>query len=641
MSDDHVDVLVIGAGLASLTGAALLAKRGLRVLCVEQHTQPGGSCGAFRLNGRTVDQGTSMFFGFGVDGFNPHRHVMNLLEEPIEVIRHPVMYRLVYGGHPIDFDADIDAYLDSLRILFDFDVDGIKKFYEYIADLYYHVIAADTTYMSPTEVPVGEAMARFIRHPVRNMRLLPLLRKSAGDLLRRFVDSEEVVRFFSKLTSTYCYTTLDETPAILAITMFMENHVGGTYYAAGGSHQLPGKLERAFEKLGGTIRYRTKAVQVLFKDGLPHGAVLEHDGDRYEVVADRILYGGTLLNLHGNLLENSDRKRGKLEQVKALAMTYPSVVLYCIVDRDALPPGTLPIEMLADNIEALDEKEVTMYAFSLSDPSICAADEHVVMAIGPSLRIWPKLSEAEAYRKGKKAETKRLLNILDAHFPGFSSHVREVRLATPTTIERFTMKEYGHVAGPKQAMGQELLNRQRARGDWRTLYHCGEATVMGTGSPAVTISGISAANLILRDIGLDEYRSNASIIDMVTVHDTLMPEVRTTVDGRRLPSTNAISNPLGLRLHDEASACQWCLDAPCATVCPVNHEIPAIMRRLECGNPGGARKQVVRTETSSTLTCLACPAPCMDVCTVRKLYGKPVAIKETLTTLWDAPEGIE
>ena len=124
---ERFDVLVIGAGLSSLTAAALLAKRGLRVLCVEQHAQPGGSCGAFRLQGRTIDQGTSMFFGFGPEGFNPHHYVMNVLEEPIDVIKHTSMYRLVYGGRPIDFHADVERYLSILGQLFGQAVDGIRR----------------------------------------------------------------------------------------------------------------------------------------------------------------------------------------------------------------------------------------------------------------------------------------------------------------------------------------------------------------------------------------------------------------------------------------------------------------------------------------------------------------------------------
>ena len=628
----HFDVLVIGAGLASLTAAALLAKRGISTLCVEQHIQPGGSCGTFRMRGRTVDQGTSMFFGFGAEGFNPHRFVMNVLEEPIEVIRHPQMYRLLYGGHPIDFHPDMETFFADLAELFPKDIDQIRKFYAYIGDLYHHVIAADHSYMAPTEIQRKDAVLRFIRHPIRNVRLLPLLSKSAGDLLRKFVDSPEVVKFFSKLTSTYCYTTLDETPAILAITMFMENHTGGSYYAVGGSHQLPGKLEKAFEKAGGTIRYRTKAIKFSFEEDSPHNVILEDDRGTYPVECDNIIYGGTLYNLYANLAKASALSVKKLREVQSLEMTYPSVVLYCIVDREALPEGTLPIEMFADNPDALDEKEVTMYAFSLTDPSLCAPDEHVVMAIGPSLRTWPRPwnrhASEETYLQEKSEEIERLLGILDSHFPGFSTHVREIELATPTTIERYTMKELGSVAGPKQAMGQDLLHRQGARGVWPHFYHCGETTVMGTGSPAVTISGISAANVLLRDLGKTEYHGSSSLPDRVMEHRGRIEERRSTEDGRHLPTPNAIEDPGLLDLHDAASACQWCLDAPCRTNCPHRYEIPAIMRRLECGNVVGARRQI-----EGAVACATCSAPCKTVCLATSLHVKPVAIDSILLSM--------
>ncbi|NCB09144.1 MAG: hypothetical protein EOM73_13390, partial [Bacteroidia bacterium] len=37
-------------------------------------------------------------------------------------------------GHPIDFHADVKRYLSSLESLFGKDVEGIRRFYDYIAD---------------------------------------------------------------------------------------------------------------------------------------------------------------------------------------------------------------------------------------------------------------------------------------------------------------------------------------------------------------------------------------------------------------------------------------------------------------------------------------------------------------------------
>jgi flavin-dependent dehydrogenase len=48
MTTPRSDVIVIGAGISGLTAAALLAKSGLKVKLLEQHYQPGGSCGDFR-----------------------------------------------------------------------------------------------------------------------------------------------------------------------------------------------------------------------------------------------------------------------------------------------------------------------------------------------------------------------------------------------------------------------------------------------------------------------------------------------------------------------------------------------------------------------------------------------------------------
>ncbi|MGD1833055.1 MAG: NAD(P)-binding protein [Sphaerochaetaceae bacterium] len=636
--DERYDVIVIGSGIGSLTSAALLAKSGLSVAVFERNSTPGGSCGAFRLNGRTVDQGTSMLFGFGKTGFNPHRFVFNVLEEPIEVIRHTYMYRLIYDGFPILFHRELKDYFDTLENLFPDDIEQIKAFYAYINDLYTNVIAVDSSYMSPSEMNRTESLGTLFAHPIRLAKTLSLLHKSAGEIIRKYISSEEVIKYFNKLTSTYCYTTIDETPAILAITMFMENHVGGAYYPLGSSMQLPGKLEKAIQKFNGELFFDSEVESLIFtsddvkKAGVAGVTVRTQKGER-TVYGTHIIYGGVLKPLYTSMVEEKYLDREKVERVLSYEMTFPSIVLYCIVDKEGIPEGTLPIEMFGDNPEVLDEKEITLYAYSLSEPSICREDEHVVIALGPSLREWPhpdtKGDDPSSYDRQKEQEAKRMILSIEKHYPGFSSHVREYRVATPTTIEEFTGKEKGAVAGIKNMIGQDLLNRQHAQGDWDNLYIVGESTVMGTGSPAVTISGISAANLILRKMGRKEFRYEKGLKDVVTVHEGRGPAPRK--DGKRvIPSLNAITDEKEAALHDMASMCQWCLDAPCTRVCPGSYQIPRIMRRLEAGNMEGAAKDV-----AGTLVCASCDAMCEDVCSAQKLFGKSVSIKDILTRVYD------
>jgi len=109
------DAIIIGGGLSGLTAASLLAKSRLKVVVIEKSYNPGGSCGIFKRNGATFDIGTAMLFGFGEKGFNAHQFVFNCLEEPIEVIKHDLLYCMHFKGHVIRFGDDIDNFAEELE----------------------------------------------------------------------------------------------------------------------------------------------------------------------------------------------------------------------------------------------------------------------------------------------------------------------------------------------------------------------------------------------------------------------------------------------------------------------------------------------------------------------------------------------
>ena len=58
------DVVVVGAGIAGLTSAAILSKQGLSVTLVESHTQSGGCAGTFKRKNYIFDVGATQVCGF-------------------------------------------------------------------------------------------------------------------------------------------------------------------------------------------------------------------------------------------------------------------------------------------------------------------------------------------------------------------------------------------------------------------------------------------------------------------------------------------------------------------------------------------------------------------------------------------------
>lgn len=566
------DVIIIGGGLSGLTAASLLAKRGLTVAVIEKSYNPGGSCGIFRRGDVTFDQGAAMLYGFGEKGFNAHRFVFNCLEEPIDIIRHDLLYCVNFKGKRIRFWADVDQFADELSKIFPSEKENIHRFYHDMATMYRHVMVESPSYNTADETDGRTALKSMLKHPLSYIRFLGCLNKSAKSLLQKYFSDPEIFKFFDKLTSTYCYATVEEAPAVLAAVMFVDNHVGGSYYPAGSTLFVPGKLEKVIEEHGGDMFLQKEAVSILFQDGKPAGVKLD---DGQELFAPDIIYSGTVWNLYGKLIDHRYSTKQRREWAKKQVPTYPSIVLYAVVDRNVIPEDTAPIEMLVGNPDKLDESEVTAYILSIDDRTLCKENEHTVVAIGPTFESWDT-SDKEEYLKKKQKEQSRLISVLEKRFPGFEKAVRYAEVATPRTIERYTLKNGGAVAGPKQMLGQHMFRRLHTRTEWDNLFCCGESTVMGTGTPTVTTSGLSAANALLKKLGKEPYVYQENMENFVRIVEK--------------PFTP------GMLYHgydDEARSvickamrCRLCENPTCTR----EKDIRGIMRRVAVGNFIGAKK---------------------------------------------------
>ena len=568
------DVIIIGGGLSGLTAASLLAKRNLSVAVVEKSYNPGGSCGIFKRGHVTFDQGAAMLYGFGEHGFNAHRFVFNALEEPIDIIRHDLLYCVNFKGKRIRFWADVSQFADELSEVFPAEKENIHRFYRDMLKMYQHILVENPSYTTADETNQKIALKNMLKHPISYARFFGLLNKSAKDLLQKYFTDPEIFKFFDKLTSTYCYATVEEAPAVLAAVMFVDNHVGGSYYPAGSTLNLPGKLEKVIEENGGDMLLEREAVSLIFKDGKPAGVQLN---DGTTIYAPNIIYSGTVWNLYEKLIDPAFTTQERIEWARKQVPTYPSVVLYAVVNRDVIPEETAPIEMLIGNPDKLDESEITVYIMSIDDRTLCSEDEHIIAAIGPTFIPW-YTGDPQEYQKKKTIETERLTGVLEKRFPGFSKAIRYVELASPLTIERYTLKNGGAVAGPKQMIGQHMFHRLHTRSEWDNLFCCGESTVMGTGTPTVTVSGLAAANALLKKLGKESYVYQKGMKNYIRI-------VEKPFTADHLFETYDEKSRFVMQC---AMHCRFCEFPSCTKGEAV--DIRGIMRRVSAGNFIGARK---------------------------------------------------
>ncbi len=619
--EDDYDVVVVGAGIGGLTAGALLARRGLSTLVVEHHYLPGGCCTALRREGFTFDVGPELLYGFEDKGYNPHRFVMNEIEEEIDMIPHEYVYRMRLPVGTVTFWRDQERFLQELCGLYPHEEKGIRALFAEMAEVYDAIMGGDLVMpMPPTETPRGAGALNPDADPAILQRVVELLKTDSLSMVKNHVSDPQVIEFFDIVAATFSSCDLSETPGVLTATMLIDNHEGGSCYAADTPQMLSNLLEKAIEKKGGRFLYKSRVDEILIRDGEAHGVRLT---DGTEIAAGAVVSNATVWNLYGQLVRPEHIEPDRLEWAQAFEPTFSFLVAYLGLDAAVIPDDFGHVEMLVLDATGFEgEGNFNIELPSLEDPARCPPGTHAMTVVSPNRRKWPSPNDpeysSEAYERLKQEETEDLLNRMEHFLPDIRKGIRVMEIGTPTTVERYTLRNWGNLGGPKPSLGQHMLDRPRAYSDWGRLYLVGDSTVMGEGVLSATSSGIGAANMVLRDLGLDEY--------MPRHHER---QYINFMDGKPWTPAPSASAALDLEVARRlAHECQLCEDAPCVQACPASIDIPGFLRRIETGNLDGAAAAIRETNPFSELCGAICPAErlCESVCTRRTFADEPVPI---------------
>ena len=425
---DHYDVVIIGAGLGGLAAGSLLAKRGLEVLLVEQHSIPGGACTSFRREGRIYDSGAALIFGFGKEGYNIHHTLVNSLEEDVTVISRDKFFRLDFAGQSIEVWKDLDKFLPELEKLFPEEKDEIRRLYAFLTSFYERDIKNQNLVTPPSEMSDNEKR-KMLSNPLRLLRLRKVLGQSAEDFMGPYLKSRRLLEFYDKLCASYAYITMKETPAMMAITMFTDNHSGGTYYVAQSAQTYSNTLERSIESNGGTIIYDSRVQGIVFEGGKACGVRLADD---QVIVADRVISNTTVWNLFLDLIPQELVTEAQRQWVNSLVPTYPAMVLYAAVDKAAFPADINPVEYYISERSKIDMGDITLYIPSVDDHTLGPEGEHLVTIFSPAPnQKWPRPFEkeyrSESYVEKKKKQADLILDDIEKRIPSS----RSITLAAP------------------------------------------------------------------------------------------------------------------------------------------------------------------------------------------------------------------
>ena len=507
------DVVVIGAGGGGLAASAMLARQGKKVVLLEQGAKVGGYMTAFERPPYTFEVSLHTMDGLNEGGRSRLLFEQLDILDRVKPIRLDTAYRAVFPDVSIDVPADVAAYRSELERLFPAESEGIDEFFTIMRDMYTAVRWKNLDNAGDRK-GAGEAVAANPRFWTVFFRWGP---SSFGDLLDHCTEDPKLQAVLSWL-SGYIGASPDQIPAMQVMGMWASYHRDGFYYFEGGSRSVSEALADVVLENGGEIQLGARAAKIELVGGRA-AAVVTQDGERYpcRYVVSNANATSTMLEMVGR--EHLPRHYvNNLDRMKV----GPSLMqIYLGVDHDYAPifgkAHTIsvfdsydPKINLGTDPRAGNPEKVGLYLadFSVVDPLAAPPGKNVIVITAYLPYDWEdgwRMREgAEAHRRLKERTAAVLIRRAEKILPGLSEHIEVMEIATPRTMERFTLNPggavYGWAAGQSMSWGTYAMPRKTPIPN---LY-LASAWSAGGGQSNVIAVGVNVAQEILEEEGIEK-----------------------------------------------------------------------------------------------------------------------------------------
>ena len=258
MAEQVYDTIIVGGGIAGLTAAAYLAKKGKEVLLIEKNKECGGLVNTFSHNGFQFDAGVRALLDAGI--IFP---MMKELDIEIEVVKSHVSVGVEDSIMHVKDIGSLKDYQDLLQKTYPESEAEIEEVLKIIRKIMKHM---DVLY--GVENPMIKNVWKdpgFIF--AKLMPWLPKFLFTIGKINRMNMPVEEYLKPIVKnasLRDIISQHFFRNTPTFFALSYF--SLYLDYFYPKGGVGKLAEAFERRLKELGGEIQYETRIHEVKAKD---------------------------------------------------------------------------------------------------------------------------------------------------------------------------------------------------------------------------------------------------------------------------------------------------------------------------------------------------------------------------------------
>ena len=476
--ENEYDVAVVGAGVGGLSTAALLAKRGFKVLVMEQQAQVGGYCSSLVRDDFVFSTGVTSVSGVWDNG--PVRRLFNALDVSTEGRFIPGATRYSYKGQNIDVGTGIPQLVKSLDGVFPGQAAGVSAFFQEASEAYYQFYEFSSRFGTPLPNHLivrllGEKAAA--RLPRDYPAMYDWMNKTYQQKLDEHIDNEDLKTFLAAMSGRNG-TAAVTTPGLRALLACIGPAIEGNYFPLGGPYACVEMLANVIQQHGGTIMTNYKVDRILSDRRQVRGVRSGSDIFQAHVVVSNANARTCVLQL----VEANEIGGRYIDFVKSLKMSRSAFVVYAGVDKNLTSYPTYIHHV---------EGDFSIFINSNADSRLAPPGSAAITLTAPiGYNDFPSRDE-RTYEDRKRQFTAFLIRKAEEIIPDLSGSISVLDAATPRTFESYTSMPEGAMYGFDQSLD---ARRPHFRTPIKGLYLAGASTFPGAGIESVVMSGIICAN---------------------------------------------------------------------------------------------------------------------------------------------------
>ncbi len=479
------DVIVIGSGMGSLSAAALLASKRLKVLIIEQNWIPGGCTSSYWRKGFTFETGATTLVG--MDENMPLKYILDKtgIKIPMRKLELPMQVHLE-NGNTINRYQDLNLWIKEISKHFDGDQEGFwKKAY----DLSQFVWKASTKYRTFPPKKFSDFTNLMKSFSFDDIPKTKYAFKSTQEAILDYnISDDSFEKFVNEQLLITAQNYLEEVNFLFGATSLCYTNYSN-YYVDGGLINLVNPFVEYIKNNGGGILYRNEVTQILKKN---YEYEIRTKNNSYK---SRLLISGLPVNNTLKLFDDNSSIKSKkviMESEKLNSAFQLGIGFKKSKDIDVLHHQV----HLRKPLSQIGSKSIFISYSHPEDLSRADEKDHLVASISTHIPD-PKNNIVDS-----KLLERVIIEELDNRDFIKKENIKYMHSSSPKSWSKWTKREWGFVGGYPQFKNIKPWEMNECRLDSKGAYLVGDTAYPGQGIPGTALSGIIAAEKLSNDWGI-------------------------------------------------------------------------------------------------------------------------------------------